>query len=147
MQCIIYDGCVCISAIYVMNMSYYRNMKNHKKNKDTAAPVDAFTIDIADDRFKPLFQSNAYAIDPTASDYKPTPSMKQLLSNQQSVLIQQQLQQDKLQHSAVDNEVVEDNKPVSTDMHSLTDKIKRKFQTPAATAVDIPNNSNKHKKQ
>lgn len=40
---------------------------------------DGFKADLNDDRFKEIFESHDYAIDPTSSEFKKTDTMKRIL--------------------------------------------------------------------
>ncbi|KAI0847488.1 hypothetical protein F5Y00DRAFT_240933 [Daldinia vernicosa] len=57
--------------------------KKHKKRKkeveDHGGLQEGFEMDVKDDRFKAVFDSHEFAIDPSNPRYKATPGMKQLL--------------------------------------------------------------------
>ncbi|KAI1660887.1 hypothetical protein F4813DRAFT_266996 [Daldinia decipiens] len=57
--------------------------KKHKKRKkeveDHGGLQEGFEMDVEDDRFKAVFDSHEFAIDPSNPRYKATPGMKQLL--------------------------------------------------------------------
>ncbi|KAI8958705.1 hypothetical protein F5Y11DRAFT_335371 [Daldinia sp. FL1419] len=57
--------------------------KKHKKGKkgveDHGGLQEGFEMDVKDDRFKAVFDSHEFAIDPSNPRYKATPGMKQLL--------------------------------------------------------------------
>ncbi|KAI1481874.1 hypothetical protein F4774DRAFT_372395 [Daldinia eschscholtzii] len=56
--------------------------KKHKKKKqvdDHGGLQEGFEMDVKDDRFKAVFDSHEFAIDPSNPRYKATPGMKQLL--------------------------------------------------------------------
>ncbi|KAI1807212.1 hypothetical protein F4811DRAFT_507388 [Daldinia bambusicola] len=57
--------------------------KKHKKKKkeveDHGGLQEGFEMDVKDDRFKAVFESHEFAIDPSNPRYKATPGMKQLL--------------------------------------------------------------------
>lgn len=58
-----------------------KSKKKNKKNKkyDTEMVQDGFKADLNDDRFKEIFESHDYAIDPTSSEFKKTDTMKRIL--------------------------------------------------------------------
>lgn len=60
-----------------------KNKKGKKKSKgkkyDDDMVQDSFKADLNDPRFKEVFESHDYAIDPTSSEFKKTETMKQIL--------------------------------------------------------------------
>lgn len=54
--------------------------KKRKHRDEPNAVVELFSADLDDDRFKEVFESHEYAIDPTNSEFKLTETMKKILS-------------------------------------------------------------------
>lgn len=59
--------------------------KMHKKQSDLIGGTeeDSFQVDLSDDRFKAVYDSPAFAIDPTASMYKKTKGMEAIIGERQ----------------------------------------------------------------
>lgn len=56
-----------------------KGKKKGKKNYDSELIQDNFSADLNDPRFKEVFESHEYAIDPTNSEFKKTSTMKEIL--------------------------------------------------------------------
>ncbi|KAH6659346.1 hypothetical protein BKA67DRAFT_544187 [Truncatella angustata] len=56
-----------------------KSKKKQKGGEDQATVQDDFKVDADDDRFKAVFESHEYAIDPSNPKFSTTPGMKQLL--------------------------------------------------------------------
>ncbi|CAN3375011.1 hypothetical protein DIURU_005187 [Diutina rugosa] len=96
--------------------------KGKKKNKrkhgdDDAAQqvVESFKADLDDDRFREVFESHDYAIDPTNTEYKQTSTMKQIL--------EERGKRKKRKH---DKTIEGSGKDGKSEVESLVSKLKRK---------------------
>ena len=108
------------------------------KGKKSAVEENAdFVIDTSDNRFQSLLKSNVYAIDPTSTEYKPTPAMKQLLQQQQSRLVQEQQRADGWKEEGEGNVVdvpesgmnPSHKKTKLNPVSELANKVKQKFNS------------------
>ncbi|RLV93959.1 Pre-rRNA-processing protein ESF1 [Spathaspora sp. JA1] len=100
-----------------------KNKKNNKKIDDEMTQ-DNFVANLNDPRFKEIFESHEYAIDPTSSEFKKTETMKQILK-------ERSIRADKAKHSET-NKKRKHNHVVASgneDARSLADKIKKKHKT------------------
>jgi hypothetical protein len=62
-----------------------KKSKKKSKSNDAAAAAehDTFDVDVQDDRFKALFSSSDFAIDPTSSKFKKTKAMDKIMHERQ----------------------------------------------------------------
>ncbi|XP_026845839.1 pre-rRNA-processing protein esf1 [Drosophila persimilis] len=56
-----------------------KQLKKAKQQPETAKPDDDFRVDLNDTRFKAVYKSHEYNIDPTHSHYKATKGMQQII--------------------------------------------------------------------
>lgn len=92
-----------------------KNKKN-KKASDENTQQD-FEIDLDDDRFKEIFENRDYNIDPTNTDFKKTKTMKKILDERSKRQIH---------HGAEKKNKKSKPAPVTNELGSLVDKLKRK---------------------
>ena len=55
----------------------------HKKQSDLLDNDDDFKVDVTDERFKAVYDSHAFVIDPTAPMYKKTKGMEAIIGERQ----------------------------------------------------------------
>ena len=108
----------------------YRGKSKGKQAEGSAEGSD-FAIDVADSRFRPLLQSSVYAIDPTSTEFKPTPAMKQLLQQQQVRLVEEQQRADgwRAESRGEDGETAPTKKSKLNPVSELASKVKQKFSS------------------
>lgn len=57
-----------------------KGKKKQETTEDDSAMHDDFNVDVGDDRFKAVFESHEYAIDPTNPKFTTTPGMKEIIN-------------------------------------------------------------------
>lgn len=98
-----------------------RKGKKNKKNIDNEMVQDDFKADLNDPRFKEIFESHDYAIDPTSSEFKKTNTMKKILQERSKRNLNEPAKQGtKKQKKHATNE------HNSNDLNNLVNKLKRK---------------------
>lgn len=94
--------------------------KKTKKNIDTELTQDKFEADLNDPRFKEIFESHSYAIDPTSSEYKKTDTMQKIMKERSK----------RHRFDGSDNaskkQKVDNNANDKIELSSLVNKLKRK---------------------
>ena len=68
--------------------------KMHKKQSDLLANDDDFKVDVTDERFKAVYDSHAFAIDPNAPMYKKTKGMEAIISERQKRKLDGEMERD-----------------------------------------------------
>jgi hypothetical protein len=97
--------------------------KKSKKKPDIGEVQDGFQVDSQDPRFKALFESHEFAIDPTNPKFKSTRGMKTLLEEGRKKRKVDDLDGDDTRRS---NEGYLKNKSVSGDLDGLVKRLKGK---------------------
>lgn len=98
-----------------------RKGKKNKKNIDSEMVQDDFKADLNDPRFKEIFESHDYAIDPTSSEFKKTNTMKKILQERSKRNLN-----DPAEHSTKKQKKSATNEQNSNDLNNLVNKLKRK---------------------
>jgi len=98
-----------------------RKGKKNKKNIDSEMVQDDFKADLNDPRFKEIFESHDYAIDPTSSEFKKTNTMKKILQERSKRNLN-----DPTEHSTKKQKKSAKNEHTSNDLNNLVNKLKRK---------------------
>lgn len=109
-----------------------KKKKKNKKNKkyDTEMVQDGFTPDLNDDRFKEIFESHDYAIDPTSSEFKKTDTMKRILDERSKRLRRDDGDERKSKKAKKDKKKKSSESSVdegSLNLNSLVAKLKNKL--------------------
>lgn len=110
-----------------------RGKKSNKRKKaklvdgeNGAEGGDNFKIDTADDRFSKLFEGDSrFGIDKTSTEFRPTPAVKEILSEQ----TKRRAQKEKNEFSAPASSkpAPKADEPASVDVNNLVNKLKRKY--------------------
>ncbi|EGW30873.1 uncharacterized protein SPAPADRAFT_52069 [Spathaspora passalidarum NRRL Y-27907] len=109
----------------VIKSEKLKGKKKNKKNKkiDEEMTQDNFVANLNDPRFKEIFESHEYAIDPTSSEFKKTETMKQILKERSKRAKSDNTKNSDKKKRKHDQVATGDN------VHSLVDKIKKKHKT------------------
>lgn len=100
-----------------------KGKKKGKKNYDDDLVQDKFSADLNDPRFKEVFESHEFAIDPTSSEFKKTETMKEILQERSKRLKKERGGERKKSKKANTSEV-----SGGAALTSLVEKLKRKSQ-------------------
>ncbi|KAI0010018.1 hypothetical protein F4779DRAFT_332769 [Xylariaceae sp. FL0662B] len=108
-----------------------RSKKNKKKGKkgaeDHGGLQEGFKMDVSDDRFKAVFESHEFAIDPSNPKYKATPGMKQLLEERRK---KRKNEPDVLDGGRQQDSAAKKRKTKPTDdLDTLVESVKRKARS------------------
>lgn len=98
-----------------------RKGKKNKKNIDNEMVQDDFKADLNDPRFKEIFESHDYAIDPTSSEFKKTNTMKKILQERSKRNLNEPSE-----HGTKKQKKRATNEHNSNDLNNLVNKLKRK---------------------
>lgn len=116
----------------IMKSEKNKKKKKGKKNVDDEYLQDKFDLDLKDERFKPLFESSEFAIDPTQAEFKKTSTMMKIMEERNKRLEGEDEEKDKKDKA--------DPKKRSLDSEDLVEKIKKKHKS-----KDKNNKKNKEK--
>lgn len=106
-----------------------KSKKKNKKNKkyDTEMVQDGFKADLNDDRFKEIFESHDYAIDPTSSEFKKTDTMKRILDERSKRLRREDGDDRKSKKSKKNKHLEKTSEDNTLALTSLVAKLKNKL--------------------
>ncbi|XP_016948500.1 ESF1 homolog [Drosophila biarmipes] len=103
--------------------------KSKNKPQESEKPDDDFQVDLNDKRFKAVYKSHEYNIDPTHSHYKPTKGMQQIIGEK----LKRRKQQ--VEEGGADNVEADGDEPVAPkrskqqlEQNALVKSLKRKIQ-------------------
>ncbi|KAH8394486.1 hypothetical protein KR222_011838 [Zaprionus bogoriensis] len=107
-----------------------KRRKQLKKSKaGEAKPLDeddGFQVNLDDTRFRAVYKSHEYNIDPTHSNYKATKGMQQLIG--EKLKRRQQLQSEEQQQQQQGDEPAQKRSKQQLEQHALVKSLKRKLQ-------------------
>lgn len=102
-----------------------KKKKNKGKKYDEDMIQDSFTPDLNDDRFKEVFESHDYAIDPTSSEFKKTELMKKIL-DERSKRLRREGEDDRHAKKAKRSKASVSSNDNSLELNNLVKKLKNK---------------------
>ncbi|KAL6676443.1 pre-rRNA-processing protein esf1 [Candidozyma auris] len=102
-----------------------KKKKNKGKKYDEDMIQDSFTPDLNDDRFKEVFESHDYAIDPTSSEFKKTELMKKIL-DERSKRSRREGEDDRHAKKAKRSKASVSSNDNSSELNNLVKKLKNK---------------------
>ncbi|KAM8719442.1 hypothetical protein ACLKA7_012059 [Drosophila subpalustris] len=102
-----------------------KQLKKSKITNDKPHEDDNFQVDLDDTRFKAVYKSHEYNIDPTNSNFKATKGMQQLITEK---LKRRQQQQDNKKLDDVEEEPAQKRSKQQIETSALVKSLKRKIQ-------------------
>lgn len=110
-----------------------RGKKSNKRKKaklgeDAPTGEDDFKIDTKDDRFSKLFEGDSrFGIDKTSTEFRPTPAVKEILSEQTKRRAQKEKNERNAPESSRNGSKADEAAAPAVDVDSLVNKLKRKY--------------------